>query len=323
MRLNQILFPLSQDPAFYAQLDVIAAMGGRAAGAARYFSTAEQSLAALDPADPVWFVPVGMVVPDRVVGIDARPEHLGAGAMPMLERFGRGQLIATALSPADHLRLHMAQAARRLELGGDRALFAEERTMVEGILGRPLWSPGALKGRTEVFSWLWSEGDRAPYTASMIRDEDDDEANREPLREALERSPSCAFLAYIAGANALALGDFDAHAEYVARAFRCPLWTRFQVRAADIAIDLELAQSTRPDLVDPRMAKLLTTLTPEPWEAAARAAKGLDAARLAVDAAHLSGFDDRLADSLLRPIFTALGWGPALRLLDYRQGRLA
>lgn len=322
MRLNLFLLELSQSPDFFRHLDVLAAMAGQAAGAARYFSTTEQSFAALDPADPIWFVPVGIVVPGAVVGIDARPELLATGQLQMLERSGRGELVATAFSPAEHLRLYMAQSAMRLRLGGDRALFAEQRKVVEAVVGSPLWPPGSIDSAESLYDWLWSQGDRSPYTASM-QTEEDPTATLRILDEAIERAPTSAFLGYEAAANALKLEDFDRHALYTARAVRSPLWTRYNVSFRDIDIDVRYSREDRPDLISEAEVELLTQPEPERWEAAARAEPDrLAAARLAVDATYLSGLDDRLVDQLLRPLFTELGWRSALRLCDFRQDKL-
>lgn len=326
MRLNLFLMELSQAPAFFGQLDVLAAMAGQAAGAARYFTTLEQAISALEPEDPLWFVPVGLVEPGRVVGIDARVEALAAGRVQMLERFGTGELVFTAASPAEHLRLHLAQAALRLRLGGDRAAFAAQRALAEGVVGASLWSPGALDGAEDVFSWLWSQGDRAPYTASMLPEEDPAKV-LEILDLSMESWPANAFLGYVAAANALKLDDLDRHAEYTARAARSPLWTRFQVSLRDIDIDVRYTREDRPDLLSEAEAALLCAPGREPWLAATRAAMAagdwLAAARLAVDCAQLSGLDDALIHEVLRPIFTELGWRSALRLCELRQGKIA
>lgn len=319
MRIGELLESLDGPVALREARDQLARLEGAEVGPVRYLNTVAQARALRAPWMPVWFVPLGNVSPDRVFGLDLRPELLAAGRLSVAEVFGPGDLLGTADGLDTHLRWHLARAERRERM--DNPAFQRSPELVAAhqaawrAFARDLFSSDALDGVDDVLTWLWDQGDRAPYTASLLSGSDH-KANLSRLQASELANPGCMVLGLVGAGPASALRDLEEAARQLGFAARSMRYTvhNFRIDAAHGSA-AGLAKHFPAHIPTDALARFLCA------DAAALRARLTgdvapdEAARLVTDL----GYEDdtmALAAPLLRPRYAAAGWTVAAALCD-------
>ena len=189
MYVWQLLESLEGPPILGEMARILAPLKGAEIGPVRFLQTIEQSTSLRPGWAPVWFIPLGSTSPDRVFGLDLRPDLLAENRVSVAEIHGDRLLIGVADNVANYLLWHLARAERRERFDNPcytrSAELEEAHYRVERAFEIPLFSPQALDGVEDVLPWLWTKGFRSPYLVCLLSTSDR-EANLTRIRLAQE-----------------------------------------------------------------------------------------------------------------------------------------